>query len=83
MEPDLRLDAYGGFAKREILLPDISDELSNQYSIGYSPSNWRADGRFRRIVVKINAHPEFQPRARQGYTAESTRTAQSMQNPQR
>lgn len=61
----------------------ISDELSNQYSIGYSPSNWRADGRFRRIVVKINAHPEFQPRARQGYTAESTRTAQSMQNPQR
>ena len=61
----------------------ISDELSNQYSIGYSPSNWRADGRFRRIVVKINSHPEFQPRARQGYTAESTRTAQSMQSPQR
>ena len=61
----------------------ISDELSNQYSIGYSPSNWRADGRFRRIVVRINAHPEFQPRARQGYTAENPRTAQSIQNPQR
>ncbi|HEU4939600.1 MAG TPA: VWA domain-containing protein [Vicinamibacterales bacterium] len=61
----------------------ISDELSNQYSIGYSPSNWRADGRFRRIVVKINAHPEFHPRARQGYTAESSRTAQSNQSPQR
>jgi Ca-activated chloride channel family protein len=61
----------------------ISDELSNQYSIGYSPSNWRADGRFRRIVVKINAHPEFQPRARQGYTADGARAAQSNQNPQR
>ena len=61
----------------------ISDELSNQYSIGYSPSNWRADGRFRRIVVRINAHPEFQPRARQGYTAENPRAAQSIQNPQR
>jgi Ca-activated chloride channel homolog len=61
----------------------ISDELSNQYSIGYSPSNWRADGRFRRIVVKINAHPEFQSRARPGYTAESAHTAQSNQNPQR
>ena len=61
----------------------ISDELTNQYSIGYSPSNWRPDGRFRRIVVKINAHPEFQPRARQGYTAESIRTAQSSQNPDR
>jgi Ca-activated chloride channel family protein len=58
----------------------ISDELSNQYSIGYSPSNWRPDGRFRRIVVKINSHPEFQPRARQGYTAESSRTARSMQS---
>ena len=61
----------------------ISDELSNQYSIGYSPSNWRADGRFRRIVVRINAHPEFQPRARQGYTAENPRAAQSIQSPQR
>jgi Ca-activated chloride channel family protein len=59
----------------------ISDELSNQYSIGYSPSNWRPDGRFRRIVVRINAHPELQPRARQGYTAESVKAAQSNQNP--
>ena len=61
----------------------ISDELSNQYSIGYSPSNWRPDGRFRRIIVKVNAHPEFRPRARLGYTAETVRTAQSLQAPQR
>ena len=61
----------------------ISDELSNQYSIGYSPSNWRPDGRFRRIVVKVNAHPEFQPRARQGYTAETPHTTQSFQSPER
>jgi Ca-activated chloride channel homolog len=61
----------------------ISDELSNQYSIGYSPSNWRPDGRFRRIVVKVNAHPEFQPRARQGYTAEAPHTTQSLQTPDR
>jgi len=40
----------------------ISDELSNQYSLGYSPTNWRPDGRFRRIVVKVNAHPEFRSR---------------------
>ena len=58
----------------------ISDELSNQYSIGYSPTNWRADGRFRRIVVKVNAHPEFRPRARQGYTAEILHTAPSEPN---
>lgn len=61
----------------------ISDELSNQYSIGYAPTNWRADGRFRRIIVKVNAHPEFRPRARMGYTAETVRGAQSLQAPQR
>lgn len=53
----------------------IADELSNQYSIGYSPSNPRADGRFRRIVVRVATHPEFQPRARAGYTAEGIATA--------
>jgi Ca-activated chloride channel family protein len=61
----------------------ISDELSNQYSLGYSPTNWRPDGRFRRIVVKVNAHPEFRSRARQGYTAEMPHTTQSLQAPQR
>lgn len=61
----------------------ISDELSTQYSIGYSPLNWRADGRFRRIIVKVNAHPEFRPRARLGYTAETLRASQSVQQPDR
>lgn len=48
----------------------IADELANRSSIGYSPSNPRSDGRFRRIVVRLNDHPEFQPRARAGYTAD-------------
>src|SRR6185436_2902748 len=61
----------------------ISDELSNQYSIGYSPLNWRPDGRFRRIIVKVTAHPEFRPRARIGYTAEGLRSTPSLQAPQR
>jgi len=60
----------------------ISDELEKQYSIGYSPTNWHQDGRFRRIVVKVNEHPELRPRARLGYTAES-RTSSSLQQPQR
>jgi Ca-activated chloride channel homolog len=61
----------------------ISDELSNQYSIGYSPTNWRPDGRFRRIVVQVNAHPELKSRARMGYTAEAVRSTQSLPAPQR
>ena len=60
----------------------ISDELSNQYSLGYSPTNWHPDGRFRRIVVRVNEHPEFRPRARLGYTAEGVRSS-SLQVPQR
>ena len=48
----------------------IAQELSSQYSIGYSPSNSRADGRFRRIVVRVVSHPEMRPRARAGYTAD-------------
>lgn len=61
----------------------ISDELSNQYSIGYSPTNWHPDGRFRRIVVRVSAHPEFRSRARLGYTAEAVRSTQSAPAPQR
>jgi Ca-activated chloride channel family protein len=53
----------------------ISDELSTQYSLGYSPTNARPDGRFRRIVVTLNGHPEFKPRARLGYTADGVRAA--------
>ena len=49
----------------------ISHELSNQYSIGYSPSNARPDGRFRRIVIKLAGHPEFRPRTRLGYIADT------------
>jgi Ca-activated chloride channel homolog len=61
----------------------ISDELENQYSIGYSPTNWHPDGRFRRIVVKVNEHPELRPRARLGYTAEALHNATAGQVPQR
>jgi Ca-activated chloride channel homolog len=52
----------------------IAQELSSQYSIGYTPSNSRADGRFRRIVVRVVSHPEMRPRARAGYTADGGST---------
>jgi VWFA-related protein len=49
----------------------IAGELSAQYSIGYSPSNQRNDGRFRRILVRIVSNPAFTPRTRTGYTADA------------
>lgn len=53
----------------------IAEEISSQYSIGYTPSNSRADGRYRRIVVRVESRPELRPRARTGYTAEVSRTS--------
>jgi Ca-activated chloride channel family protein len=47
----------------------IAKELDAQYSIAYSPTNARMDGRFRRILVRVTSSPNHRPRARTGYTA--------------
>jgi Ca-activated chloride channel family protein len=57
----------------------ISQELASQYSMAYSPANSRADGRYRRIVVRVTARPELQLRTRSGYTAEAERRASALQ----
>ncbi len=46
----------------------ISDELANQYLIGYSSKNTRRDGAWRRIVVRVGK-PGVQARTKQGYFA--------------
>ena len=51
----------------------IAQELSSQYSIAYAPANTRVDGRFRRIVVRVDTRPELRLRTRTGYTAEAAR----------
>jgi Ca-activated chloride channel family protein len=54
----------------------IAEELSAQYSIGYTPNNSRRDGRFRRIVVRLPSQPNLRPRTRSGYTAEALTSAE-------
>jgi len=46
----------------------ISDELSSQYTLGYTPHNPRHDGSWRRIVVRV-ARPNLVARTKQGYFA--------------
>jgi Ca-activated chloride channel family protein len=46
----------------------ISDELSSQYSIGYTSKNAKRDGAWRRIVVRV-ARPNLTARTKQGYFA--------------
>ena len=44
----------------------IYDELSSQYTIGYTSKNSRRDGAWRRLVVRV-ARPSVQARTKQGY----------------
>ena len=46
----------------------IYDELSSQYTIGYTSKNGRRDGAWRRIVVRVN-RPSVTARTKQGYFA--------------
>jgi Ca-activated chloride channel homolog len=46
----------------------IADELSSQYTVGYTSKNQRRDGAWRRIVVRIG-RPNATARTKQGYFA--------------
>jgi VWFA-related protein len=47
---------------------DLQDELRNQYSIGYVPTNTARDGSFRHIEIKVT-RPDLVVMARKGYYA--------------
>jgi len=46
----------------------IFDELSSQYTVGYTPRNPKRDGSWRRVVVRVN-RPNTTSRTKQGYFA--------------
>ena len=46
----------------------ISDELSSQYTVGYTSRNPKRDGSWRRVVVRIN-RPSLTARTKLGYFA--------------
>ena len=50
------------------LYDQISEELSSQYLLGYTSSNQRRDGSWRRIVVRVN-RADVTARTKQGYYA--------------
>jgi VWFA-related protein len=47
---------------------EIAKELRTQYLLGYTPTNTKHDGTFRRIEVKIRGH-KYKVQARRGYYA--------------
>jgi VWFA-related protein len=50
---------------------DLLEELSQQYLLGYPPTNSVRDDTFRRITVNVDG--PYHVRARQGYRAAATR----------
>jgi Ca-activated chloride channel family protein len=57
----------GGPAMREAF-QSIVEELGQQYTIGYQPTNLQRDGRWRTIKVEVNK-PKTNARTRKGYNA--------------
>ena len=47
---------------------EIADELRTQYLLGYTPTNTKADGSFRKIQVRVQ-HGNYKVQARRGYYA--------------
>jgi len=47
---------------------EIAEELRTQYFLGYSPSNTRHDGGFRKIQVRVHGQ-DYKVQARHGYYA--------------
>jgi VWFA-related protein len=60
---------------------DIGDELRNQYSIAYIPTNSNLDGRYHRIKIEVPDHKGYQVRARRGYYARANTTPNNPQAP--
>ena len=50
------------------IFKEIQDEMRSQYAIGYSPTDGKKDGNFRKIDIKV-ANKDLKVQARKGYFA--------------
>jgi len=61
-----------GKAEMDDSFVHIANELRHQYSIGYKPNNFKSDGSWHRVKVKVNGQrglPKLFVRTREGYFA--------------
>src|SRR6266404_1580418 len=58
----------------ERITPQVAHEISNQYIIGYLPTNAALDGTFRKINVVVNGYGHPTVRTRNGYYASPAAT---------
>jgi len=50
----------------------IAQELATQYALGYSSKNPKADGSYRRVIVRVTDRPGIRTRTRAGYLSSRT-----------
>jgi Ca-activated chloride channel homolog len=60
---------------------DIGDELRNQYSVAYNPSNSVLDGKYHKIRIEVPDHKGYQVRARRGYFAKANASPNTPPSP--
>jgi len=53
----------------DTVVTDLAQQIRNQYTIAYSPTNQRLDGSYRRIRVETPGRPSLVVRTRSGYVA--------------
>jgi Ca-activated chloride channel homolog len=58
----------------------VANEIRNQYTLAYSPSNLAEDGKFRQITVDLKRN-DVLVRARQGYIAPKPEEAKAQEKP--
>jgi Ca-activated chloride channel homolog len=75
---DALVEATGGMAyypdaaaKIEPIVLDIAHQLRSQYMLGYSPSNTRLDGSYRKIRVEVKGPQRLTVLTRPGYHADA------------
>ena len=61
------IDVGDNREKMKSAFDQIANELRTQYSLGYTPTNNKRDGSFRR--VEIRSKPDYKVQARRGYYA--------------
>jgi Ca-activated chloride channel family protein len=74
-----------GEEKMDEAFEQIALELRSQYSIGYAPSNFIADGKWRRVKVRLTQAPDarrLKVRSRAGYYAAPGRAGLPQASPE-
>jgi VWFA-related protein len=65
------IEVVNDYKKLDAAFSQIANELRHQYSIGYTPTNNKLDGSFRKVEVRPKNN-EYKVQARQGYYATSS-----------